>query len=423
MAKARSHSLLDAPAPPDMASLYGRHGYPVAHKSRDLRFDFMRGFAMLSVVAAHLEMFSWFNFLFWERLGLISAAGMFIAAAGLVLGRVNRRVMEREGMAGVTERVWRRSFVLWRALVVTVLLIILVRSLGIFDMSAVTTFTDRWAQQTHPMIPSPDAPWLDQIALVLTMRVSPHQIQILGLYVLLLAIAPGALWLLHRRLLGVFFALTWGIYFTGWMRPLDTPLMSMLWEYAFPLLMYQALFMHALAVGFFRNEIAEWLSEPTRRRLAVTVSLGIFFAYFVLAQTTSNPTFPAWSRLGLFSPERFDTIYNTYFVKKQPSPLRFLNVAAFFAAFYILLTYFWRPINKALGWLLIPLGEASLYVFLMHLLFIALIDQIAGYFDVIPDWHDVWPSRIWFNTALYIGTILGLWLMVRCRVLFSIVPR
>jgi hypothetical protein len=59
----------------------------------------------------------------------------------------------------------------------------------------------------------------------------------------------------------------------------------------------------------------------------------------------------------------------------------------------------------------------------MHLVFIALIDQIPGYFDVIPDWQHVWPLQIWSNTGLYISTILGLWLMVRHRVLFGIVPR
>ena len=100
-----------------------------------------------------------------------------------------------------------------------------------------------------------------------------------------------------------------------------------------------------------------------------------------------------------------------------------VNVAVLFIALYGLLTYFWVPINKALGWLLIPLGEASLYVFLMHLAFILLIDQIPGYFDEIPDWAHVWPGQIWINTGLYISTILGLWLMVRHKVLFGIVPR
>jgi hypothetical protein len=59
----------------------------------------------------------------------------------------------------------------------------------------------------------------------------------------------------------------------------------------------------------------------------------------------------------------------------------------------------------------------------MHLVFIALIDQIPGYFDEIPDWAHVWPFRIWINTGLYVGTILGLWALVRYRVLFGIVPR
>jgi hypothetical protein len=409
--------------PPRMTSFYGRHGYALPPGSRDLRFDFMRGFAMLSVVAAHLEFFSWFNFLFWERLGIISAAEMFVVTAGLVLGLVNRKVIDREGMGRVTERLWRRSFVLWRAMIATILLIMAITRLGVIDMTAVTTFTDRFAGMTYPMIPSADQPWLDQFALVLTMKSSPHQIQILSLYVFLLALAPLGLWLLYRRLLGVFFALTWTIYFAGWLMPTDMPLMGMQFEYAFPLMMYQVVFTHALAVGFFRAEIGAWLLDPLRRGLVIWAGLGLALAFFVFAQATPNPSFPAWSRLDLISAERFQEIYDVQFVKKHPGPLRLFNVAAFFAALYTILTYFWQPIHRTLGWLLIPLGEASLYVFLMHLAFIVLIDQIPSYFDAIPAWAEVWPGRIWINTALYIGTILGLWLMVRYRVLFTIVPR
>jgi hypothetical protein len=47
-------------------------------------------------------------------------------------------------------------------------------------------------------------------------------------------------------------------------------------------------------------------------------------------------------------------------------------------------------------------------VFLMHLVFIGLIDQIPDYFDLTPDWQHIWPAHIWVNTALYLGTILGL---------------
>jgi len=146
-------------------------------------------------------------------------------------------------------------------------------------------------------------------------------------------------------------------------------------------------------------------------------------AFLLAAQTNPNPAFPDWWRLGSLTNEQYRAFHGAWLAKGHPSPLRLLNVAAFFVAFYALLTYLWVPLNRALGWLLIPLGEASLYVFLMHLAFIALIDQIPGYFDESPAWHAVWPVRIWFNTALYVGTILSLWLMVRHKVLFGVVPR
>jgi len=412
-----------APGPTASLSLFGRHGYPALAGSRDLRFDFMRGFAMLSVMAAHLEFFSWFNFLFWERLGFISAAELFVVASGLVLGLVNRKVADREGLGAVTRRLLRRAWLLYRALVVTVLLVVVIARLGVLDMTALTTFTDRWAGVSFPMIPPPEMPWLQQLWLVLLMRVSPHQIQILGLYVVLIALAPVLVWLLHRRMLGVYFAATWALYALGWWLPVDTQLLGMQFEYAFPPLMYQVFFTHALAVGYFREEIAARLADPSLRRLVVGGAVVVALAFLVAAQTTPNPTFPAWSRLGSLPGEAWQAFYDTWLVKKNPSPLRLLNVAAFFAAFYALLTWFWAPIHRALGWLLIPLGEASLYVFLMHLVFIALIDQIPGYFDAIPDWQHVWPGRIWINTALYLGTVLALWLLVRNKVLFRVVPR
>jgi hypothetical protein len=255
------------------------------------------------------------------------------------------------------------------------------------------------------------------------LRVTPHQIQILSLYVVLMSVAPLMIWLLHRRWFLAFFGLTWAVYAVGWFLPPDTLLLGMQFEYAFPPLMYQLLFAHALAVGFFRREIAARLEDADTRRAVLSATLVLCFAFFLFAQMTPNHTIPTWSRLEVMSAERWQAIYDVWFDKTHPSPLRLLNVAVLLAAFYALLTYFWQPIHRALGWLLIPLGEASLYVFLMHLVFIVLIDQLPGYFDVIPDWHDVWPGRIWINTALYAGTILGLWALVRNRVLFGVVPR
>jgi fucose 4-O-acetylase-like acetyltransferase len=226
----------------------------------------------------------------------------------------------------------------------------------------------------------------------------------------------------HCWLLG-YFAVTWGLYALGWFLPEQTRLLGMQWEFAFPILLYQVYFTHALAVGYFRQEIAQGLKNASTRWLAVGGAAVLALAFLLAAQTNPNPAFPDWWRLGSLTNEQYRAFHGAWLAKGHPSPLRLLNVAAFFMAFYALLTYLWVPLNRALGWLLIPLGEASLYVFLMHLAFIALIDQIPGYFDESPAWHAVWPVRIWFNTALYVGTILSLWLMLRHKVLFGVVPR
>lgn len=406
-----------------MTDLRAKYGYPIPATGRDLRFDFMRGFAMLSVVAAHFEAFSWFNFIFWERLGIISAAEMFVIASGLVLGLVNRRTIEKDGLEAAAVKLFGRAFVLYRAQVVMILLVVVVARLHLFDMEAATSFTDRFAKVSYRLIPREDGAFMYQFGSVLLLRNSPHQIQILSLYVLLLAFAPAALWMLKNRLFGLYFTLSWALYFAGKLAQGDTLIFGMQFEYAFPILIWQVMFTHALALGYYKSEVAAWLETGPRRELVIVVSATLAFAFFVFAQTTPNPSFPSWSRLDVISAADFQAIYNVNFVKKAPGLARLLNVAVFFICFYTALTYFWQPINRALGWLLIPLGESSLYVFIVHFFLIAFLDQFPGYFDGIPDFATVWPAKIWINTLVYMGTIGTLWLMVRHRVLFNVIPR
>ncbi|MES2844211.1 MAG: OpgC domain-containing protein [Pseudomonadota bacterium] len=411
------------PPPLDSSEFKARYGYPADVPGRDLRFDFMRGFAMLSVVAAHFEAFSWFNFIFWERLGIVSAAEMFVIASGLVLGLVNRRVVEKDGLDQASVRLLRRVFVLYRAQVVAILLVIFISWLKIIDVTAVTTFTDRFADVSYRLIPSEEASWATQLGLVLLLRVSPHQIQILSLYIVLLALTPFALWMLRRRLFGAYFTLSWMAYFAGVLGSADHIYLGMQFEYAFPLLIWQIFYFHALCIGFFKDEISERLKVATTRHFVLGVSFSLAFGFFIFAQTTPNPSFPTWSRLPLLNDDQFRAIYDTYFVKSRPGLPRLINVTVFFICLYAVLTYFWQPLRRLLGWLFIPLGEASLYVFLMHFVLIAFVDQLPTYFDAVPSFGAVWPVMIWVNTFIYIALIAILWLLVRYRVLFAIIPR
>ena len=94
------------------------------------------------------------------------------------------------------------------------------------------------------------------------------------------------------------------------------------------------------------------------------------------------------------------------------APGRLLNVLVLVVAAYAFLTAYWKPVERALGWFLIPLGRATLYVFIMHVVLIAVIANIPA----------LRQGDILVNTAAY-AVILGLlWVMVKKRVLFGIIP-
>lgn len=312
---------------------FQRWRYPAAGSGRDERLDFMRGFAMCGLIAVHVEVFSLLNLVFWEGLGFVTSAELFVATSGLVLGAVQRRVVERHGLGTSARRLLARAFELYRAYVALILLVALVAAAGLLDTRAVTSFTDWGTGQTYPLYPTPGTPWFQVLGAALLLRATPHQVQVLGLYVCLIALTPVALWLLANRFLGVLLALSWVGYFAYWAAP---PVMvtGAQFEYAFPLVVWQVLFVHALAVGYHRPEIARWLADPLRRRLVVGGSVVLSVGVLLLSHSNPWAAFPAWYRLGLVPPEAFERWHGLYLLKNEQGVLRLLNIAAFFVAFY-----------------------------------------------------------------------------------------
>ena len=81
-------------------------------------------------------------------------------------------------------------------------------------------------------------------------------------------------------------------------------------------------------------------------------------------------------------------------------------------AAYAFLTAYWRPVQRALGWFLVPLGRATLYVFIMHVVLIAVVANIPV----------LQQGDVLINTLAYIVVLGLLWVMVRTRFLFRIIP-
>jgi fucose 4-O-acetylase-like acetyltransferase len=84
---------------------------------------------------------------------------------------------------------------------------------------------------------------------------------------------------------------------------------------------------------------------------------------------------------------------------------------------YVALTAFWLPIERAVGWLLIPLGQASLYAYAVHLFVIVLAYNVPPYVGSDqPGWE-------LHNSVGQLGLVLLIWAMVKRKVLFGLIPR
>lgn len=224
--------------------------YP-AHldQGRDARLDFIRGFACVSMVTSHFEAFTWLQFVFWERLGIFTGAELFVIVSGVLVGRTSRREEWHDGFT-VARRWWRRAGTLYLAYVALIAIVILLARFTTLDVEAVTTFTDRWAQVTYPLIPPEGTPLLEQVKLVLLLRATPHQVQILGFYFCVLMLASIGLLMLRRGRWWLCILVSLAVWGATWLSPVQLMPSGAQFEYAFPLMGWQVLFFCPMVVGY-----------------------------------------------------------------------------------------------------------------------------------------------------------------------------
>jgi len=117
-------------------------------------------------------------------------------------------------------------------------------------------------------------------------------------------------------------------------------------------------------------------------------------------------------RLALLPDASYRAMYDAFFSRTYLAPGRLLNVLVLVVASYAFLSAYWKPVERLLGWFLVPLGRATLYVFIMHVVLIAVVANIPA----------LQQGNIWLNTAAYALIVALLWVMVRTRFLFRIIP-
>lgn len=378
-----------------------------ATRTRDERFDFIRGLAMMFVIVNHIHIPSLYHVFTVEAIGVVTGAEIFVVVSGAVLAYIYRRRIERGGFRDIVAPILKRALKLY-GVVVGVNLVIYASS-QIFtqiDHTVLTTFTS--GPHTWNLF-GDGAPASQVIAGVMGLRYGTSEINVLGLYVILVAIAPLGMWMLHREQCGALLLISWGVYAIQHLHPVEVlPFQS---ELAFPVLTWQLLFVHGMAAGWHRDRLIEAARNASRTTVAALVLLAAAFSFYGL----NNPwnEMPFGMRFAVIAEHEFGWVYYWFFDRKTLGIGRLINTFLVVGGLYALLTAYWRPLRRWLGGFFVPIGSVTLYVFVIHVFFVLLVANVPA----------LQQQSLLNNTIAHTLVLLIVWTMVKTRFMFAVIPR
>jgi hypothetical protein len=180
---------------------------------------------------------------------------------------------------------------------------------------------------------------------------------VLVLYTLVVLAAGPALWLMSRG--GT--AIVLGLSFGAWsLAQISLALVPRAWSIVdggFPFAAWQLLFFLGLAIGYHRERIAVYL-RPAR-----LVAVGVAAVLALLAvEAIAKHVVSGWTGL--------DT-QELLFDKNDARIGRILALLGAASFLYAAATVAWVPLRRAAGWLLMPLGQRSLFAYGVQLFVVA----------------------------------------------------
>lgn len=370
---------------------------------RIITFDILRGFFLVVIILNHLYYYpSGLEWLTGRGHLYVSSAEGFFVISGLMLGLVRGRKLIDKPLRVASKLILSRAFQLYAVFVVLTIGYTLIA----------------WMIADQPGLKAGYAPIGTPITQLIWETISLQYmygwIDFLRLYVIFMLATPLALWLLRRGWWYIVLAIS-GFIWT--LFPDDTTysqgfmLMPISWQFVF---------YSGLVIGFHWPEIVNlW------RRLAPTLrtAIGASLAVAMVATALWSAALVYGDRLDIEQGSRWADMhreieYDNFDKNRLPIPRLALGAVWFWALFW-LVRRFEDWFKKWTGWLLIPFGQHSLYVYIVHS-------------AIVLSLHLVWAvqyreiqslSKLPINLALSVGAILIIWLLVRNRILFKIIPR
>lgn len=347
--------------------------YPSTSK-RDLRIDWLRGFALFVMVIDHVGgEASLFYSLTGRAQFYISAAEGFYFISGLTLGIL----AARQGLHRSLEHILMRTWVLYRTTVLICLGSVLASYVGL------EVWYDDWDKSQN---------LLEFAVGAITLYNDYNGSGILALYVFFMLLTPLALFFMFRGYTWAVLLASVATYIISQTYPetVEVPISTLFFEAP-----WQLLFFGGLIIGFHREDLARLWSQNRMLRDGISLAVMLAAVLFIVVKVRG-----LWPQL------------DHWVVGSEPQQKlvwpRLLLVALYLQAFYLLITWFWKPLYRLTGWLLIPLGSASLWTFTWHLLIMLPLYNLLDY--------PALSSNIWLGTGfhfLILLVILGSILLYR----------
>ena len=362
-------------------------------------FDLLRGYFLVGIIIDHLSFFP--NGLDWwsARGGLfVSMAEGFFLISGIVLGIVRGAKLVDESFKVVAGFLLKRGVQLYITAVVLTLLFTFIGWLFYMNNPGL-----------KPGIISPDTPVWQVIVDAITLEYFFGWADYLRLYAIFILISPLVMWLLRKGLWYVVF----GASIIVWLLFPEPYSITYEERERLQYLSWQIIFFGGLIIGFYWPRLtAFWRSQALRIRktlkVAIVAAAGITLSVSVLLMlTTMGVNLP----IAGFNQDLWHRLFTDDFNKEALPILRIALFALWFAAAYILFRRFEKQIIRYMGWLLLPFGTNSLYVYTLHaiiIFFVHLYFQAGG---------------LLYNFIISAVIIAVIWLMVRYQILFKIIPR
>ena len=319
---------------------------------RDFRLDLYRGFALWLIFLAHVPG-TIFNRITPWNYGFSDPAEVFIFVSGYANAYVYGRVMEQRGFVVGGAQIVRRAF---EAYVAQIFLFVILIGEIFWLSHGSHAFDD--ATNIRILHERPD----ESILAVMQLKFMPVNMNVLPLYVVVLAVSPAVLWLL-RKMPALALALAATVYAAANLFGLNFPSFPHGYWYFNPLA-WQFLFVLGAWCGL---GAADWVWTLVRSRLVLILAAIYAVSVFVV--------FLAWNslNLGALVPE-----WGLYaFGKTNLGVLRLLHFLALAIVADWLIPRDWPPLTWRVLRPLILCGQHSLEVFCLGVT-LAFAGQVAA---------------------------------------------